>query len=138
MRVGGSSFFRFGVWIDISKKLDILLPMTSDALARRARLFHALADPTRLQILNLLRDGEQCVCDLTGALGAAQSRLSFHLRILKDSGVVLDRREGRWVHYRVRPGALGDMQWTLDVIRTPRPAVAGCEAEACGPAPCCW
>jgi ArsR family transcriptional regulator len=112
--------------------------MTSAALVRRARLFHALADPTRLQIVNLLRDGERCVCDLTGALGAAQSRLSFHLRILKDSGVVLDRREGRWVHYRVRPGALDDMQWTLDVIRTPRPAEAGCEAEACGPAPCCW
>ncbi len=112
--------------------------MTADSLALRARLFHALADPTRLQILNLLRDGERCVCDLTDAVGAAQSRLSFHLRILRESGVVLDRREGRWVYYRIRAGALDDLQWTLDVIRTPRREVAGRGAKGCEPEACCW
>ena len=105
------------------------------SLRRRARLFHALADPTRLQLVNLLRDGERCVCELTGELGAAQSRLSFHLRTLKDAGVVADRRDGRWVHYRLRPEALSDMESTLDTLRTPREAAGG--ARCSGPA-CCW
>jgi len=75
-------------------------------LARAAALFHALSDETRLGILDMLRDGERCVCELQDALDAAQSRLSFHLRVLKDAGLVIDRREGRWSHYRVAPDAL--------------------------------
>ena len=58
-----------------------------------ARLFHALSDETRLEILQRLRSEEQCVCDLMGSLGAAQSRLSFHLQILKDAGILKDRRD---------------------------------------------
>jgi len=68
---------------------------------RSARAFHALSDATRLRLLDLLRGGERCVCELTEALQAQQSRLSFHLGVLKDAGLVLDRREGRWVHYRL-------------------------------------
>ena len=67
--------------------------------AHAARWFHALSDETRLEIVALLSHGEQCVCDLQRALDAAQSRLSFHLRTLKDAGLVTDRREGRWVYY---------------------------------------
>lgn len=67
------------------------------------RAFQALSDPTRLRLVDLLRGGERCVCDLTAALAAEQSRLSFHLRVLKDAGLVLDRREGRWVYYRLNP-----------------------------------
>ena len=63
------------------------------------RRFHALADETRLRIIDRLRDGEECVCNLTGPLDIAQSRLSFHLRTLKDAGLVRDRRAGRWVYY---------------------------------------
>jgi ArsR family transcriptional regulator len=70
------------------------------------RWFHALSDETRLQLLELLRDGEQCVCDLTDALEAAQSRLSFHLKTLKDAGLVTDRKQGRWVYYALNPEAL--------------------------------
>jgi ArsR family transcriptional regulator len=66
---------------------------------RRAALFQALADETRLQILQQLQEGEQCVCDLTGSLGAGQSRLSFHLKTLKDAGLVTARRQGRWIYY---------------------------------------
>ena len=66
---------------------------------RATRLFHALSDGTRLSILQRLRMGERCVCDLTDALDAAQSRLSFHLKVLKDAGLVTDRREGRWMYY---------------------------------------
>ena len=61
--------------------------------------FHALSDETRLRIIDLLRGGERCVCELTDALDAAQSRLSFHLKVLKDAKLVTDRREGRWSYY---------------------------------------
>jgi ArsR family transcriptional regulator len=76
------------------------------ARTHAATLFHALSDATRLGILEMLRDGERCVCDLQDALGAAQSRLSFHLRVLKDAGLVTDRREGRWAYYRIAPAAV--------------------------------
>jgi ArsR family transcriptional regulator, arsenate/arsenite/antimonite-responsive transcriptional repressor len=77
-------------------------------VARAARLFHALSDETRLRILDRLRRGERCVCDLTDALDAAQSRLSFHLRILKDAGLVTDRRAGRWSYYAINADALSE------------------------------
>ena len=77
-------------------------------LDRATRLFQALSDPTRLSILQRLRFGERCVCDLTDALDAAQSRLSFHLKVLKDAGLVTDRREGRWMYYTLEPDALAE------------------------------
>ena len=76
---------------------------------RSARLFQALSDPTRLSILYRLRFGERCVCDLTDALDAAQSRLSFHLKVLKEAGLVTDRKEGRWMYYTLNADALRDI-----------------------------
>src|SRR5687767_5960249 len=76
---------------------------------RAAKLFHALSDETRFSVLQRLRFGERCVCDLTDALDAAQSRLSFHLKVLKDAGLVTDRREGRWMYYTLNPEALAEM-----------------------------
>jgi ArsR family transcriptional regulator len=78
-------------------------------LGRAAQLFHALSDETRLSILDMLRDGELCVCDLQSALVAAQSRLSFHLRVLKEAGLVTDRREGRWSYYSIVPASLSEV-----------------------------
>ena len=75
-----------------------------------AGLFHALSDETRLGIVLKLLAGERCVCDLTSALGAAQPRLSFHLKVLKDAGLVTDRREGRWVHYALVPETLAELE----------------------------
>ena len=80
--------------------------------ARTARLFHALSDETRLEIVRRLSQGERCVCELTGALDAAQSRLSFHLKTLKAAGLVSDRRAGRWVYYSLVPGALDEIAET--------------------------
>lgn len=77
-------------------------------VGRAARLFHALSDETRLRILERLRRGERCVCELTDALDAAQSRLSFHLRILKEAGLVTDRRDGRWAYYALNPDTLSE------------------------------
>src|SRR3712207_4673068 len=84
------------------------MPATID-LARAARLFHALSDETRLAILEMLRGGERCVCDLQVDLDAAQSRLSFHLRVLREAGLVTDRKEGRWSYYAIVPDALAEV-----------------------------
>jgi len=78
-------------------------------VSRAAQLFHALSDETRLGIIEKLRNGEQCVCDLQDGLEAAQSRLSFHLRVLKDAGLVTDRKEGRWTYYSIAPDALAEV-----------------------------
>ena len=75
-----------------------------------ARWFRALGDETRLRILERLSEGEQCVCDLTDALDAGQSLMSFHLRTLKDAGLLRDRREGRWVYYSLDPATIGSVQ----------------------------
>ena len=75
-------------------------------LDRAVALFHALSDATRLAALDLLRDGEKCVCELQDELDIAQSKLSFHLRVLKDAGVVEDRKEGRWCYYTIAADAL--------------------------------
>lgn len=83
---------------------------TRTELGRLARRFHALADPTRLAIVQALGRGEHCVCELMDHVGAAQSRLSFHLKTLKDAGVVTDRRDGRWMYYRLDPAALHELR----------------------------
>lgn len=63
--------------------------------------FHALSDPLRLQIVELLRNRELCVCDLCEHLGVGQSKLSFHLKNLRDAQLVTARQEGRWMYYRL-------------------------------------
>lgn len=88
-------------------------------LYRAVALFHALSDSTRLSILEMLRSGERCVCDLQDELDAAQSRLSFHLRVLKDAGLVSDRKEGRWSYYTINPEALGEVH-DLTVAMQPK------------------
>lgn len=83
---------------------------TISNLEHTTRLFQALSDETRLRIVQMLSRGECCVCDLQDAVGSYQSRLSFHLRKLRDAGVVSDRKEGRWVYYTLRPEALEEMR----------------------------
>jgi DNA-binding transcriptional ArsR family regulator len=63
--------------------------------------FRALADPVRLRIVRLLFEQPLCVCELTFILKMEQSRVSHHLRILRDSGLVQDERQGRWIIYRI-------------------------------------
>ena len=83
---------------------------------RAVALFHALSDGTRLSILQRLRLGERCVCDLTDALDAAQSRLSFHLRVLKDAGLVTDRKDGRWMYYTLNAETLAEVGEVVDAM----------------------
>lgn len=85
--------------------------------AQLQRWFHALSDETRIQVLDLLRSGEQCVCDLTDALQTGQSRLSFHLKTLKDAGLVSDRRDGRWVYYSLNVATLDEIAAAVRDLR---------------------
>ena len=72
---------------------------SSDDLTYMANLYMALADRTRLRILNLLRDGEVCVADFTEVLGDSQPKISRHLAYLRNAGIVDTRRDGKWIHY---------------------------------------
>jgi len=97
---------------------------------RAVRLFHALSDGTRLSIIQRLRFGERCVCDMTDALDAAQSRLSFHLKVLKEAGLVTDRREGRWMYYTVNPETLGEVAELIDGLAS-APSAAERKSGCC-------
>ena len=73
------------------------------------QLLKALAEPIRIELIAVLASGERCVCDLQSDLGLAQSRLSFHLKVMKQAGLVADRQEGRWVYYRLRAEAIDEL-----------------------------
>lgn len=66
-----------------------------------AKVFKALCDPKRLAILEQLRGGEKCACALQEPMDLTQSGLSYHMKILCDSGLVVSRQEGKWTHYRL-------------------------------------
>ena len=68
---------------------------------KNAKVFKALSDPKRLAILELLRSGEKCACVLIDSLGMGQSAVSYHMKILCESGIVESRQEGKWTHYRL-------------------------------------
>lgn len=64
-------------------------------------VFKALSDETRLRILKLLEHGELCVCDIVAALDTIQPKVSFHLATLKEAGLINDKKQGKWIHYRI-------------------------------------
>jgi ArsR family transcriptional regulator, arsenate/arsenite/antimonite-responsive transcriptional repressor len=103
---------------------------TLPASTQAARWFHALSDPTRLEIVRMLSHGERCVCELQQVLGAQQSRLSFHLRVLKQSGFVTDRKDGRWVHYALNRDALDEIAAFAAAVR-PGKHAGSCAAACC-------
>ncbi|WP_075181761.1 metalloregulator ArsR/SmtB family transcription factor [Pantoea sp. 1.19] len=80
------------------------------------QLFKILSDETRLAIVMLLREsGEMCVCDICGATSASQPKISRHMAILREAELVLDRREGKWIHYRLSPHMPA---WAAETITT--------------------
>lgn len=94
----------------ISEKPYIILRMPISA----ENLFKSLADLTRLRsILLLAEEGELCVCELTHALDEIQPKVSRHLALLKEAGLVADRRQGQWVYYRLHPQLPG---WAMGVL----------------------
>ena len=98
-----------------------------DSAAARS-LLKAIADPLRLRVIESLARGERCVCALTDDLDLAQSKLSFHLQVLKEAGLLADRQCGRWVYYRLQPERLAALQtWLGDLIERPQDQTSRCE-----------
>ncbi|HXS13829.1 MAG TPA: metalloregulator ArsR/SmtB family transcription factor [Acidobacteriaceae bacterium] len=81
-----------------------------------ARLFAALADTTRLRLLNLMRGREVCVCYFVEILQQSQPKISRHLAYLRNAGVVSARREGKWMHYRIEMPKDGSAAAILDEV----------------------
>ncbi len=104
---------------------------TASNVRRAAELFHALSDETRVSIVGMLQDGEQCVCELQDALDAAQSRLSFHLKVLKDAGLVIDRKEGRWVYYSLSSNVFAEIHEAVAELKPSRRALSVRRGVAC-------
>lgn len=108
---------------------------------RQTRLFKALAHPVRLSILEILRDGEQCVCHMEAVLGFRQAYISQHLMVLREAGLVEDRRDGWNVFYRVvKPqvygvmgAAAGLLGVALEDTRLRKPLA--CPCPKCNPTP---
>ena len=78
-----------------------------------AKTFKAVCDEKRLRILALLLDGEKCVCALNEEMDLPQSTLSYHMKILCESGVVEGRQEGKWTHYSISVQGIGGAAETL-------------------------
>ena len=94
--------------------------MKTNRFAAAAATARALAEPTRLAILATLSRGERCVCDLSAELGASQPRLSFHLKILKNAGLLVDRPEGRMTFYALRRESGPAVRDLLERLAAPR------------------
>ena len=80
--------------------------------------FSALADKTRLRLLNLMRDGEVCVCFFAEALGTNNPKISRHLSYLKRANLVTGRRDGKWMHYSMNPPADKSARQVFDATMT--------------------
>jgi ArsR family transcriptional regulator len=97
--------------------------------ARLAQLCKALGDDTRLRVIDLLTAGERCVCEPQESVRIAQPLLSFHLRVLRDAGVVSHRREGRWAYYSLRADAMAELGATVEALHE--------RAQEAQPTQCC-
>ncbi len=83
---------------------------------QKAKVFKALCDEKRINILQLLKSGEKCACVLIETLNIAQSALSYHMKILCESGVVTARVDGKWVHYSINKGGVQTAQIILNEL----------------------
>jgi len=95
----------------ITSKLDEM------EIETEAEIFKAMADPCRLKILSLLREGELCVCEIMVGVDRPQSSTSHHLSILKDAGLIRERKDGRWSRYRLSEGAVIEMLNLVKILR---------------------
>jgi len=95
-------------------------------------VFEALADEKRLAIVELLADGEKCVCDVSGSLGISNALASHHLKKLREAGIVTTRRKGSWLHCRLEDGALLSISAKLQGL-----AERGARVSAGGGGVCC-
>jgi DNA-binding transcriptional ArsR family regulator len=88
-----------------------------DDLNHEIKVFKALADATRLKILEILIKGELCICEIMLALKKPQSSISHSLSILEDAGLVKERKEGKWCHYRLSDGAVVEIMKLAKLLK---------------------
>ncbi|WP_303882151.1 metalloregulator ArsR/SmtB family transcription factor [Acetomicrobium mobile] len=94
----------------------------------------ALSDETRLRMINILRGGELCVCEIAEALGISQTKASRHLNILKTAGIVSDRRQAQWVYYSIvdgQPGFFYALLDDLDNLKKFQDDISGLKRKSC-------
>lgn len=103
--------------------------------------FQTIAEPNRIRIIELLSSGEHCVCQVGDALGMSTALVSHHLRVLRASGLLSERREGRWVHYSLDLERLANLRAAVLALLTPTDEASGAcslchPAETSGPSDC--
>lgn len=90
-----------------AQKLNLLADgLSEETLNSEAKIFKALSDVNHLKIVQLLKEGELCACELTLALSNSQSTVSHHLSVLKNAGLIKERKEGKWSYFRLSEGAI--------------------------------
>jgi ArsR family transcriptional regulator len=92
------------------RRLQVTDPLSAQDAVDTAKVFKALGDPVRLRLLTLIAshgDAEVCVCELTGEFDVTAPTISFHLRVLREAGLVVSERRATWVYYRVNQDMLG-------------------------------
>ena len=99
------------------------------AYQEQAKVFKALCDPKRLAILEQLRSGEKCACVLQEPLDLTQSGLSYHMKILCESGLVESRQEGKWTHYRLSESGRQRALALLEQLTAPNGEAGECDCK---------
>ncbi|MBU1094633.1 MAG: metalloregulator ArsR/SmtB family transcription factor [Firmicutes bacterium] len=90
-------------------------------------IFKALGDETRVNVIKILSKENQCACQLLEAFQISQSTLSHHMKLLTDSGLVLARKEGKWVYYRINEEMFTDLKDFFEPVNA-----IDCECTKCG------
>ncbi len=88
-----------------SSDMNVSMDLATTRFEQSAELFRALADPTRLAILDLLSDTPKCVCEIGDTVAIAPNLLSYHLKVLREAGLIVGDKRGRWVDYSIASGA---------------------------------
>jgi DNA-binding transcriptional ArsR family regulator len=101
----------------VERLRSVIKKINAGELKREADIFKALADPCRLTIIRLLKEGELCVCEIMTALDRPQSSTSHHLSILKDAGLIKERKDGKWSRYRMADGAVVEMMNLAELMK---------------------
>jgi ArsR family transcriptional regulator len=103
----------------------VIEALTPDGAVEMARMFKALGDPVRLRVLSLIaarKGGEVCVCEITDAFNLTGPTISYHLRLLREAGLVDCQRRATWVYYWIVPEKLAGLAQFLDPSDVPAPA----------------
>ena len=95
--------------MNVSTSLDTI------SFELQAALFAALSDPTRLAILNVLSDRPTCACEIGDTVEIAPNLLSYHLKVLREAGLIIGEKRGRWIDYEIAPGACQALRHALPV-----------------------